>query len=153
MPRPRLLMRSPSTPHPAGAANCDRQGIAVRTAWRTAIRRWSRAFGSLPMAVVLLTLFALALSSGIYAESTYGPTLAQQVIYETWWFSLLLGILGVNIFCAAAKKWPWQKRQTGFLITHTGLLMLVAGGFLSSQFGVHGVMNLIDTEDVRFHSF
>jgi hypothetical protein len=116
-------------------------------------RRVSRVLGSLPMALVLLPAFAAALALGIYAESAYGARFAQQLVYQAWWFALLLGVVGVNIFCAAAKKWPWKKPQTGFLVTHLGLLTLVAGGMLDSQGGVHGVMTLIDTEDDRFRSF
>src|SRR6185295_11681182 len=107
MPRPQLRLGTSSAPHCTGAAHSDCRAIAVPASWRVGIGRWSRALGSLPLAVFFLTLFALALALGIYVESSYGPRFAQQVVYEAWWFALLLGILGVNIFCAAAKKWPW----------------------------------------------
>jgi hypothetical protein len=105
------------------------------------------------MALVLLAAFAAVLGLGIFVESAYGARSAQQLVYQTWWFALLLGLLGTNIFFAAVKKRPWKRQQTGFLITHVGLLTLVAGGLVSSLGGVHGVMTLIDTEDVRFRRF
>src|SRR5262249_47433932 len=56
------------------------------------------------------------------------------------------GLLGVNIFFAAAKKWPWKKYQTGFLITHVGLLTMVAGGMLNSLDGTDSLMALVDSD-------
>src|SRR5262249_6722809 len=98
-------------------------------------------------AVILLALFATVLAIGTIIESDYNSTIAQDVVYRAWWFKLLLFLLGVNIFFAAAKKWPWKKHQTGFLITHIGLLTLVTGGMVTSFSNTDGQMNLIDTSD------
>lgn len=105
------------------------------------------------MAVLLLPAFAAVLALGTLVESVYDSKTAQQLVYQTWWFIALLGLLGLNIFCAAVKKRPWKKQQTGFLITHVGLLTLVTGGVFTSLGGVHGVMTLIDTDDSRFRRF
>jgi hypothetical protein len=109
--------------------------------------------GSLQVAVVLLPALALALGLGTWVEAAYDSRVAHQLVYGTWWFVTLLALLWANILCAAVKKWPWQKHQTGFLVTHVGLLTLVAGGLLTSLAGVRGVMSLVDTEDVRYHRF
>ena len=42
---------------------------------------------------------------------------------------ILLAFLGDNILCAALIRYPWKKRQTGFVITHAGLLILLAGSY------------------------
>ena len=68
------------------------------------------------------------------------------MVYKTWWFILLLGLLAVNIFFAAAKKWPWKKYQTGFLITHVGLLTLLSGGVVNWFSGTDAEMQLIATD-------
>jgi hypothetical protein len=105
--------------------------------------------GSLQFAVVGLTLFGIVLALGTVVESWYSGKLAQELVYRSWWFALLIGFLGVNIFCAAAKKWPWKKYQTGFIITHVGLLMLVAGGILNALGGTDALMPVIDTDDAQ----
>jgi hypothetical protein len=115
-----------------------------------AIVKMSRWLGSLQIAVTLLTLFATVLIIGTIVESWYDGKVAQQLVYRTWWFTVLLAFLGVNIFFAAAKKWPWKKHQTGFLITHAGLLTLVAGGLLNSLGGTDAQMPLVDTEDYEY---
>jgi hypothetical protein len=81
---------------------------------------------------------------GTLVESWYGRPAALQVVYGTWWFVTLLGLLGLNIFFAAVKKWPWQRHQVGFLITHVGLLTLVTGGVVDSLLGTTGSIALVD---------
>jgi hypothetical protein len=110
-------------------------------------RRGSRVLGSLQAAVILLTIFAAVLAIGTVVESKYNGRIAQEIVYRSWWFALLLFLLGVNIFFAAAKKWPWKKHQTGFLITHVGLLTMLAGGILNSLSGTDALVTLVDTNN------
>lgn len=114
-----------------------------------AVVRMSRWLGSLQVAVLLLGLFAIVLAIGTMMESWYSEKIAKELVYRAWWFNLLLLLLGVNIFFAAAKKWPWKKHQTGFLITHVGLLTMVAGGLLTGLRGTDTSMALIDTDDLK----
>src|SRR5262249_55716161 len=107
--------------------------------------RLVRLLGSLQVAVVGLTLFAFVLAIGTIVESWYSGKVAGDLVYRTWWFDSLLLALGVNIFFAAAKKWRWKKHQTGFLITHVGLLCLVGGGLVSSIGGVDSLLVLVDS--------
>jgi hypothetical protein len=107
----------------------------------------SRWLGSLQVAVVSLSLFALVLAIGTCVESWYSDKLAKDLVYRAWWFNLLLFVLGLNIFFAAVKKWPWKKHQTGFLITHVGLLLLVTGGLLTGLGGTDTTMALVDVPD------
>ena len=106
-----------------------------------------RVCASLQLAIALLSLFALCLAVATFLESAYSGLIAQELIYHTWWFALLLGLLAVNILCAALKKYPWKRHQIGFLITHAGLIVLVFGGLLTTLGGVEGQMMLIDSDN------
>jgi ResB-like family len=111
------------------------------------LKRLFSVFASLQLAVVLLSLFTACLAGATLLESRYSARIAQDLVYRAWWFALLLALLAGNVLCAALKKYPWKKYQTGFLITHAGLLVLVLGGLLTALFGVEGQMILIDTAD------
>jgi hypothetical protein len=104
-------------------------------------------FASLKLAIPLLALFTTCLAIATFVESSYNGRIAGELVYRTWWFALLLTLLAANILCAALKKYPWKKHQTGFLITHLGLITLVGGGLLTALFGVEGQIRLIDTPD------
>src|SRR5205809_672381 len=84
---PRVAGVAPGSSHPSSPA-------APPT------RRWrlARALGSLQMAVALLPTFAAVLALGTFVESEYDAGVAQQLVYQSWWFVALLGLLGLNIF-------------------------------------------------------
>ena len=53
----------------------------------------------------------------------------RELVYRAWWFTVLMSLLAANILCAALKKFPWKRHQTGFLITHAGLLIVIGGSW------------------------
>jgi hypothetical protein len=112
--------------------------------------RLARRLGSLRLAVLLLPVLAVVLFLGTLMESWHDRQVAQQLVYQTWWFVALLVLLGLNILCAALKKRPWKKHQVGFLVTHLGLLVLVGGGLIDSLLGSSGQLFLVDSDSARY---
>jgi hypothetical protein len=113
---------------------------------------------SLRLAIVLLSLLSLVLAIGTVWESRFGHRAAQFDCYQSWFFWVtiplgqsgwqieipitglrtLLPLLGINVLCAALSRYPWKKHHTGFLITHAGLLVLLAGSFWTNEAFVDG---------------
>ena len=81
-----------------------------------------RFLASLKLAVISISTLAATLAYATFFESWYGAGAAQQYIYRSPGFAILLAFLGMNILCAALIRYPWKKRQTGFVVTHAGLL-------------------------------
>lgn len=106
-----------------------------------------KSLGSLQLAILLLAGLVVILLAGTLVESRYDQKTAHELVYGTGWFICFLGLLAANVFFAAVKKWPWRRHQTGFLITHIGLLMLVTSGLVSSLTGSHGLMLLVDSAE------
>jgi hypothetical protein len=97
-------------------------------------------FASLKLAVVLILLVAILLGTATFVEANYGTPAVGFLIYHTWGFAALLSLLALNIFCAAAIRFPWKRHQTGFVITHIGLLTLLAGSAISDRGSVNSQM-------------
>lgn len=110
-----------------------------------ASRPLAALLGSLELAIALLAVWAAALLLGTLVESWYDAAAAGELVYGAWWFRLLLALLAVNILCAALKKWPWKRHQLGFLITHLGLLTLLAAAAWSALASSSGTMTLCDS--------
>ena len=88
----------------------------TETNMQTKLLHVARVLGSLKLAVVLLATLAAVIAAATILEAKYSRTHAQWFVYNATWFVILLGILGVNIFCAAAIRWPWKRHQIGFVI-------------------------------------
>ncbi|MCS7303659.1 MAG: cytochrome c biogenesis protein CcsA [Thermoguttaceae bacterium] len=114
--------------------------------WLRALRTGYQWAASLQVAVVLITLTTGVLGWATFVEKWYGTEAASFGIYRAWWFMVLVGLLGLNVFCATLIRWPWKKHQTGFVITHTGILVLLAGCLLQQGWGIHGQMILHEGE-------
>jgi ResB-like family len=107
-----------------------------------------RFLASLKLAVFSLTALASTLAYATFVESWYGAGAAQQIIYRSPAFAVLLAFLGMNILCAALIRYPWKKRQTGFVVTHAGLLTLLLGSYYSFRTADEGQVGMLEG-DVR----
>ena len=102
------------------------------------------ALASMPLAVVLLITLAFVLGWATFIESEYGTEAVHFAVYDAWWFAGLLGLLGVNVLCAALIRLPWKRHQTGFVITHAGILVLLVGCIFSATDGIDAQMYVLE---------
>jgi hypothetical protein len=117
----------------------DGSAFPVRWAWNL-----YRFCASLGLAVILIFAWAFVLGGATFVESAYGTPAVQFGMYGAWWFGVLGALLALNIFCAAAIRYPWSRRQTGFVITHIGLLTLLFGCWLSRRGGIDAQMPIFE---------
>ncbi len=73
--------------------------------------------------------------------------MAKRFVYGTWWFGGFLILLAVNLFCAAMSRFPWKKYQTGFVITHLGIITILGGSLVTQQMGADGQIALTEGEE------
>jgi len=99
---------------------------------------------SVKLAVVSLGLLAGTLGYATFFESWYGTAASQEYIYRSPAFAILLAFLGTNILCAALIRFPWKKRQTGFVVTHAGLLIVLFGSYFSMRTGDEGQVGMLE---------
>jgi hypothetical protein len=97
-----------------------------------------RFFSSLKLAVISILLLAGVLAWATFVEADHGMRAAHLTVYGTPWFGGVLFLLGANVFCAAMSRYPWKKHQTGFVITHAGILLLLFGSVMTQRWGVDG---------------
>jgi len=103
-------------------------------------------FASLKLAVFSILGLAIVLAVGTVLESIYGTRAALSMVYGTWWFAGQLFLLGLNVTCAALSRYPWKKHQTGFVITHVGIITILLGSLLTQKFGVDGSLPVVQKQ-------
>lgn len=99
---------------------------------------------SLRLAVVVIVSLIVVLAWATFIETTYGAPAARFAVYRSWWFTLLGVLLGVNVFTAAAVRFPWKRYQTGFVVTHAGILILLGGSLLSARHGIDAQLSVYE---------
>ena len=99
-------------------------------------------FASTKLAVMLLVSLAAVLATATVLEAAKGREWAQWYVYKSPWFMAVVGLLAVNILAATIVRFPWRRDQRGFLLAHAGVLVLLAGAFLSFVAGIEGQLGL-----------
>jgi len=105
-----------------------------------------RFLASLKLAVISLSSLAAYLAFATWFEANHGTQAVQEFVYRSAWFSLVLALLAINILCAVLVRIPLKRRQTGFAITHLGLLILIAGSYVHFKTGDEGVVGMLEGE-------
>jgi hypothetical protein len=107
---------------------------------------------SLRLAVLVIFALAIVLGWATFVESQFarqvdgrfGTQVVHFGVYGTWWFAALLGLLGMNVLAAALVRLPWKRHQTGFVITHAGIVVLLVGCALSRLGGIDAQMPIFE---------
>ncbi len=100
-----------------------------------------RFFGSIKLAIPLLSAIVGILIWATFYESQVGSTTVQQEIYKSPWFGALMFLLAMNLGVSALSRYPWRgARKIGFAITHLGLIVIIAGSAAVIHLGVEGML-------------
>ncbi|HJT82708.1 MAG TPA: hypothetical protein VJ719_16040 [Chthoniobacterales bacterium] len=119
-------------------------------------------FASLKLAVVLLAVLIIAAITGTIYESSFDAKVARAYVYGAPWFNIWLTLLAANLAVSALSRWPWRKHHVAFLVTHLGIITLLAGSLIGRIFGTEGSITLfkgdsptnrllIDERQLRIH--
>lgn len=101
-----------------------------------------RLLGSLKIAVLLFLVLVVACAVGTLVESRFDARVARYYVYDAPWFLIWLVVLCVNLAAAAASRWPWRKRHTGFITVHAGIILLLIGAMVGMTWGIEGSITL-----------
>ena len=108
-----------------------------------------RSVGSLWFAGVLLMLALVSMAAATVFESTHGTEHALAAFYKAWWFQILLALVGLNVLAAMIVRYPFSRRQTGFVITHTSIIVILIGAWITERFGLDGQIALSEGQATR----
>lgn len=93
--------------------------------------------GGVTFAFLLIALAAFFVVAGTVIESKTGShRLAAAFTYHHPFFQILLSLFFLNILFAAIRRWPFKLHHIPFLMTHLGLLMIIAGVIVKQRNGM-----------------
>ncbi|MHC5111285.1 MAG: hypothetical protein ACYTHJ_15555, partial [Planctomycetota bacterium] len=116
------------------------------------VRKALQFIGSIWFGAVLLMLLLVGMACATVFESTSGTERALVSFYHSWWFEALLTLVGINVLAATLARFPFSRRQTGFVCTHVSILVVLAGALVTKYQGLDGQLFLTEgtsLEEVR----
>ncbi len=114
-------------------------------------------FLSLKLTVVCLILLSILTVFGTLYQVEYGLYMAQQRFFDSWIIlffgflpfpgtQLVLSFLFVNLLANMVIRFQYGWRQSGIIMIHMGLMLLLAGGWVTRQFGQESFLSLLEGE-------
>ena len=97
---------------------------------------------SLKLAIFLMIWLMFECAIGTRIESTINASAAKYFVYGNIRFHILLMLLALNVLFAALIRFPWKSYQTGFVVTHTGLLLILGGSMITSIAHIDSLLNV-----------
>ena len=96
--------------------------------------------------VTIVLCMLILIWSTFWGVKVYGLAATEFGVYQSWWFALLMLLLGINVLAATIVKLPWRRSQTGFLVVHAGIIILLIGCWLTREYGMNGRLRVAEGE-------
>jgi cytochrome c-type biogenesis protein CcsB len=94
----------------------------------------------------LLLLYAFAMAMATFVENDYGTAVAKVLIYNCWWFELIMLILILN-FIGNIKRYQLMSfKKLPLLVFHLAFIIIFIGGFITRYISFEGSMHIREGE-------
>ncbi|MDW3192914.1 MAG: cytochrome c biogenesis protein CcsA [Cytophagales bacterium] len=93
-----------------------------------------------------ILLFAISIGVATFIENDFGTSAAQKVVYQSWWFTLLLLLFGLSILVNIWKFRMIQQKKWALLMFHLAMIVILIGAGVTRYFGFEGIMHIRENE-------
>lgn len=84
-----------------------------------------------------------------FIENEYGSEVARALVYDTWWFEALLGLLVVSFTVNIFKYQLLRVTKLPLLLFHLGFIVILLGAAITRYTSYGGVMRIREDSSVR----
>ncbi len=99
--------------------------------------------------VLLLMMFAISIAYATFIENDYGTATAQALIYQSWWFELLLFVGVINLTGSMFKYKLVTRKKWAILLFHLAFILIIIGAGVTRYFGFEGSMHIREGESTN----
>jgi cytochrome c-type biogenesis protein CcsB len=104
-----------------------------------------------PMLMATL-IIAFAVSSAIatFVENDYGTQAAWALVYNSWWFELIMILLTINFLSSIFIRKLYSKEKFAIMLFHIGFVIILFGAGVTRYLGQEGMMHIREGETVNW---
>ena len=92
------------------------------------------------LTALFFILYPTAMAFGTFIESWYSTDTAKILIYNAWWFELIMVFMAINFFGNIIRYRLYKKEKWAVLLLHLSFLLILTGAFITRYIGFEGVM-------------
>lgn len=106
---------------------------------------FSILFSTRLMAVLFL-VFAGAMAAGTFIEDAYNTDVARKIIYNSWWFEVIMVFFVINFFGNIKRYQLFKKEKWATLLLHLSFILIILGAFVTRYISFEGMMPIREGE-------
>ncbi len=95
---------------------------------------------------VLFWLFAIAMAIATFIENDFGTQTSKALIYNAWWFELIMLLFIINFFGNIFRYRLYKKEKWPVLMFHLAFLFILIGAGVTRYIGYEGYMIINEGE-------
>jgi len=92
---------------------------------------------------VLFFVFAIAMGVATFIENDFGTQTAKALIYNAWWFELIMLFFVINFFGNIFRYKLYKKEKWSVLMFHISFLFILIGAGVTRYISFEGKLELV----------
>ncbi|TDO20785.1 c-type cytochrome biogenesis protein CcsB [Pedobacter duraquae] len=97
----------------------------------------------------MLLIYAFSMAMATFVENDYGTAVAKALIYNCWWFELVMLILVINFIGNIKRYRLYQRKKIPLLVFHLAFVIIFIGGFITRYISYEGSMHIREGESSK----
>jgi cytochrome c-type biogenesis protein CcsB len=97
---------------------------------------------STKVSLVLLILFAVSMAVATFLENDHGTPYARGVVYEAWWFEILMVWLAINFVAHIRHYKLFHANRWPIGLFHIAFVIIILGAGVTRYFSEEGVLHI-----------
>ncbi len=95
---------------------------------------------------LLLVSTAFSMAIGTFIGNDYGLETAHNFVYSSFWFTVLLALLSINMLGQIFMRRMYRREQFSVFLFHLAFILILLGGGITRYIGYEGVMHIREGE-------
>jgi len=95
---------------------------------------------------ILFFAFAVAMGVATFIENDFGTQTAKKLVYNAWWFELIMVFFVINFFGNIFRYRLLRKEKWPVLMFHLAFLLIIIGAGITRYIGYEGMMIINEGE-------
>ncbi|MEP1487398.1 MAG: cytochrome c biogenesis protein CcsA [Algibacter sp.] len=105
-----------------------------------------KLFSSSRLALMLLLIFAVSMAIATFVENDYGIKTAWILIYDSWWFEVVILGLVISFIANIFKYNLLRKEKWAILLFHLAFIVIILGAAITRYTSYGGIMRIREGE-------
>ncbi len=98
------------------------------------------------LTAILFVLFAASMAIATFVENDFGTQTSKALVYNAWWFELIMILFMVNFIGNIKKYNLFRKEKFSVLLFHLAFVLIIFGAAITRYISFEGVMPINEGE-------